>query len=203
MWATEAGFHNAHAKSGMPPTSERRAAVYVLRTVLEHFESRIARTYLYELIDIAADPRHTDPNSNFGLLRSDYSRKPAYNGLRNLLRLVGERGRAGLRLLRMDVHGGAHVRHLLLQKADGSYVLALWRLAPVWDRDRRRALTVRAAGEGRASGRRARGGGGSPRFRPLPRTAAAARFRAGPARRTAAAPPDHARDHLVTLTSTW
>jgi len=45
----------------------------------------------------------------------------------------------------MDVHGaGAQVRHLLLQKADGSYVLALWRLAPVWDRDRRRALTVPA-----------------------------------------------------------
>jgi hypothetical protein len=147
VWATEAGFHNAvHAKSGMPPTSESAAAVYVLRTVLEHFEGRIARTYLYELIDIAADPRHTDPNSNFGLLRSDYSRKPAFNGLKNLLRLVGdERGRAGLRPLRMDVHGaGAQVRHLLLQKADGSYVLALWRLAPVWDRDRRRALTVPA-----------------------------------------------------------
>jgi hypothetical protein len=147
VWATEAGFHNAvHAKAGMPPTSEAAAAVYVLRTVLEHFESRIARTYLYELIDIHADPRHTDPNSNFGLLRSDYSRKPAYNALKNLLRLVGdERGRSGRRPLRMDVHGaGAQVRHLLLQKADGSYVLALWRLAPVWDRDRRRALTVPA-----------------------------------------------------------
>ena len=145
VWATEAGFHNAvHARDGMPPTSEAAAAVYVLRTVLEHFENRIGRTYLYEAIDIAADPRHTNPNANFGLLRSDYSRKPAYTALKNLLALAGDdQRRSSLRPLRVEVgRPGSGVRRLLLQKADGTYVLALWRLTSVWDRDHRHALTV-------------------------------------------------------------
>jgi len=144
LWATEAGFHNAvHARSGMPPASEAAAAVYTLRTVLEHFEDGIARTYLYELIDTKADPRRRDPNANFGLLRSDYSRKPAFTGLRNLLRLVGGGRPRALRPLSVRVRSPrAPVRHLLLQRADGTYVLALWRLSSVWDRDRRRPLRV-------------------------------------------------------------
>ena len=145
VWATEAGFHNAvHARSGMPPTSEAAAAVYTLRTVLEHFEDGIARTYLYELVDTKADPRRRDPDANFGLLRSDYSRKPAFTGLRNLLRLVGGGGRPrALRPLSVRVESPrTQVRHLLLQRADGTYVLALWRVSSVWDRDRRRPLRV-------------------------------------------------------------
>jgi hypothetical protein len=145
IWATEAGFHNAvNARDGMPPASEAAAAVYTLRTVLEHFESRIARTYLYELVDTVPDPRHTNPNANFGLLRNDYSRKPAYNALKNLLALAGDdRRRSALRPLPLEIgRPGMGIRRLLLQKADGTYVLALWRLASVWDRDRRHPLKV-------------------------------------------------------------
>jgi hypothetical protein len=144
LWATEAGFHNAvHATAGMPPASERAAAVYVLRTVLEHFKSRIRRTYLYELVDIYPDPKAETPNSNFGLLRYDYSRKPAYTALKNLLALVYDNGaRARLRPLPLRVSGEA--RRLVLQKADGSYLVVLWRLSSVWDRDRRRELRVPA-----------------------------------------------------------
>ena len=162
VWATEAGFHNAlrSSSSDQAPVSEAAGAVYLLRTFLEHFRSGIRRTYAYELVDEKPDPSGRDAEQHFGLLRNDFSRKPAYNALRNLLTVVGrEGGRPSLRPLRIRLAGSkGDVRRLVLQKADGSYVVALWRLASVWDRDRRRALhvpsrslTVRVPGARRVS----------------------------------------------------
>jgi len=145
VWATEAGFHNAlRAVDGQPPVSERAGAVYLLRTFLEHFRDGIGRTYAYELIDEKPDRGATDPEQHFGLLRHDFTPKPAYSALKNLLAVVG-RGerRSPLRPLRIDMPGPeGDVRRLVLQKPDGTYVVALWRLASVWDADRRRPLPV-------------------------------------------------------------
>jgi hypothetical protein len=149
VWATEAGFHNAmrapRGGGNQAPVSEAAGAVYMLRTFLEHFREGIRRTYAYELLDEKPDPRGRDPEQHFGLLRHDFSRKPAFVALRNLLTVVGrERGRPRLRPLRIDVAGPkGDVRQLVLQKADGTYVVALWRLASVWDRDKRRPLHVK------------------------------------------------------------
>jgi len=147
VWATEAGFHNAlRARDGQPPVSERAGAVYLLRTFLEHFRSGIDRTYAYELIDEKSDRGAADPEQHFGLLSNDFTPKPAFTALKNLLSLVG-RGdrRSPLRPLRIEMAGAqGQVRRLVLQKPDGSYVVALWRLASVWDADRRRPLRVAA-----------------------------------------------------------
>lgn len=146
VWATEAGFHNAMRapRTDQAPVSEAAGAVYMLRTFLEHFRDGIRRTYAYELLDEQPDPRGREAEQHFGLLRHDFSRKPAYVALRNMLAVVGpEGGRPSLRPLRIDMAGRkGDVRSLVLQKADGSYVVALWRLASVWDRDRRHALHV-------------------------------------------------------------
>jgi hypothetical protein len=146
VWATEAGFHNAmrSPKTDQAPVSEAAGAVYMLRTFLEHFGDGIRRTYAYELLDEKPDLRGRDAEQHFGLLRHDFSRKPAYIALRNMLAVVGRKeGRPSLRPLRVDMAGAnGDVRRLVLQKADGSYVVALWRLASVWDRDRRHALHV-------------------------------------------------------------
>ena len=149
VWATEAGFHNAlRDRTNQPAVSEHAGAVYLVRTFLEHFRSGINRTYAYELIDEKPEPRGRDAEQHFGLLRNDFSRKPAFNALRNLLTLVG-RGdkRPRLRPLALEVLGAAgDVRRLVLQKADGSYLVALWRTASVWDTDRRRPEAVAPAG---------------------------------------------------------
>ena len=146
IWATEAGYHNAlkHRTDGQAPVSEHAGAVYLLRTFLEHFHDGIRRTYAYELIDELPEPRRRDPEQHFGLLRNDYSPKPAYRALRNLLTLVGHEGRRPrLRPLRLSVSGaGPDVRRLVLQKADGTYLIALWRTASIWDTSRRRGLRV-------------------------------------------------------------
>jgi hypothetical protein len=145
VWATEAGFHNAlRATRDQPPISEAGAAVYLLRTFLEHFKGGINRTYVYELIDEKPDPRLTDPEQHFGLLRQDFSPKPAFKALRNLLTLVGRSDeRVRPRPLRLTVSSRHHgVRQLVLRKADGTYLVALWRLDSVWDIERRRPLGV-------------------------------------------------------------
>jgi hypothetical protein len=145
VWATEAGFHNAtRAAGGQPPVSEQAGAVYLLRTFLEHFASGIERTYAYELVDQFPDPARRTADHHFGLLRYDFSPKPAFTALRNLLALVGPAGgRPPMRPLRMTVSGDrGQVRRLVLQRSDGTYLVALWRLASVWDREERRALPV-------------------------------------------------------------
>jgi hypothetical protein len=147
VWATEAGFHNAlRATTGQPPVPEHVGAVYLLRTFLEHFRSGIARTYAYELVDEKPESALMDPEQHFGLLRHDFTPKPAFTALKNLLTLVGPIGeRPQLRPLSLSMsRAGSEVRRLVLQKADGTYVVALWRLASMWDRDRRRALSVGA-----------------------------------------------------------
>ncbi len=148
VWATEAGFHNAlRATTGQPPVSEAAGAVYILRTFLEHFRSGIARTYAYELVDEKPERALRDPEQHFGLLRHDMTRKPAFNALKNLLTIVGRDDRAPrLRAIHLGISAprGIDVRRLVLRKADGTYLVALWRLRSSWDRDRRRALRVPA-----------------------------------------------------------
>jgi hypothetical protein len=150
VWATEAGFNNALHETdagAQPAVSETAAAVYDLRTLLEHFKSGVARTYLYELIDEKPDPGLADSQQHYGLLRNDFSPKPAFTAIRNLLSLVGHGApRAGLRPLRLNVTGDAgQIRRLVLQKADGTYVIALWRLTSAWSVTHRRAIGVRPA----------------------------------------------------------
>jgi hypothetical protein len=147
VWATEVGFHNAmhsHSVDNQAPVSERTAAIYLLRTFFEQFRAGIRRTFAYELIDEKPDPRGRDPEQHFGLLRNDYSRKPAFNALRNLLAVIGRDRRSGRPVpLRIQIsRDDRDVRRLVLQKADGSYVVALWRLSSVWDIKRRKALNV-------------------------------------------------------------
>jgi hypothetical protein len=141
--ATEAGFHTSPQamRPGQPPTDEATAAVYTVRTVLEHYLSGIPRTYVYELVDELDDPAR--PEANFGLLRHDFSRKPAFTALKNLLAMAGVAGPATVTPLRFRVTGDTDdLRELALQQADRTYLLVLWRTASVWDRDERRPLSV-------------------------------------------------------------
>ena len=143
VWATEAGFQTAvRSRDGQPPVSEKAGAVYLLRTFLEHFISGVRRTYAYELLDESAEPALRKSEQHFGLLRHDFSPKPAYTALRNLLALMGpDQARSGrLRNVRLGLPGRASgVRRLVLQRADGTVLVALWRLDSVWNRTTRRA----------------------------------------------------------------
>jgi hypothetical protein len=144
--ATEAGYHNAVvARGNHPAVSETTAGAYVPRLYLDFFRSGIERTFLYELVDEWSDPARLKRDSNFGMLRNDFSPKPAYRSLKALMQLTTPSGRVGrLAPLRVAVDGPSDVRWQLLQTAPGRYAVALWREVRVWDQNRRASLRVLA-----------------------------------------------------------
>jgi hypothetical protein len=141
--ATEAGFHTSPAavNQDQPAADEPTAAVYTLRTVLEHFASGIERTYVYELLDQRDDPLHS--KANFGLLRTDFSPKPAFTALQRLLGMIGTGAPVQRAPLAFRLSGApGDLRSLVLQQDARRHALVIWRTASVWDRDAKRPLTV-------------------------------------------------------------
>lgn len=128
--ATETGYHNAlHASTGQPSVDEATAAAYVPSLFLEAFRQGIRRTFLYELADEKPDPAGRDPEQHFGLVRTDFSRKPAFTALAGLLRAIGTGvPRHGPERLDYRLVGADRsIRRLLFQRGDRSFALALWR----------------------------------------------------------------------------
>jgi hypothetical protein len=141
---TETGYHNAlSATIGQPPASEQAAAVYMPRLLLTAFGAGVRRTFIYELLDEKPEPRLADPEQHFGLLRNDFSPKPAFTAVKTLIAVMRSRapsrpGRALAWTLAVD--GDEAVEHITLVRRDGARVIALWRPVSVWDRDARRAV---------------------------------------------------------------
>jgi hypothetical protein len=138
-FTTETGYHTAlnyvSGSEAFLPIMEETQAVYMPRVFLEHFRRGVARTYSYELLDQFSDPGLEERESNFGLLRNDLSKKPAFDALRNMIAVLRDSG-SGFTPGSLDysLEGNEEkLRQVLLQKSDGSYYLALWRATSVWD----------------------------------------------------------------------
>jgi hypothetical protein len=137
---TETGYHNGvNGTVGHLPTSELASGVYMPRLFLENFRRGLVRSYAYELLDQRDDPSKTDIEAAFGLLRNDFSKKPAAVAVERLIGLLSDRG-AGFEPtgLAYRLEGApATARQLLLQKRDGSFDLVLWNAVSVWDPEQR------------------------------------------------------------------
>ncbi len=146
MIATEVGYSTGSAKSDRP-VSETVQGSYIPRLFLESFDQGTFRTFSYELIDQKANPN--DAESNFGLLRSDGSPKPAYNALKNLISVLSEPApqldtaqtnnviqtlpiaTPNLGALNYAFSGETqNLHHTLLQKSNGDFYLVLWLEVP-------------------------------------------------------------------------
>jgi hypothetical protein len=141
---TETGYHNAlHATTGQPPTSERAAAVYLPRLLVTAFGAGVRRTFIYELLDEKPDPGLLDPEQHFGLLRQDFTPKPAYTAVQTLIRVLRASKRSRVPApARLRVSAEGTVDRVTLERRDGSQVTALWRPVSVWDQDERQPTTV-------------------------------------------------------------
>lgn len=127
---TEAGYHNADAEHGVP---EAVAAAYLPRLLLRHFDAGIERTFVYELLDEWDEPENRE--ANFGLVRFDGSKKPAFIALQNLLELLGDPGRTfapGSLAFTLSPAPDT-LEYTLLQKRSGDFYLALWDGAAMFD----------------------------------------------------------------------
>lgn len=117
--------------TGTPYTvPESVTASYIPRTLLLAFQHGYDKTFFYQLIDDPTSPQ------GYGLLRTDFSEKPGFTALKNMLSLLSDPGGSSFTpgTLPFSILGGdSNVQHLLLQKSDGSYWLALWLEEPSWD----------------------------------------------------------------------
>ncbi|WP_323791352.1 hypothetical protein [Nocardioides sp.] len=142
---TEAGYHNAtNTTSGHNPVNENVSATYLPRMLAEHALAGTKRLYTYELLDGGTDTSRRDIEAHFGLLRTDFSPKPAYTAMKNMLAVLDdteERFTPGS--LSYNVSGGgSELRQLLTQRSDGTYVLLLWRDVSVWSNGSRSEIDV-------------------------------------------------------------
>ncbi|MGB3681943.1 MAG: hypothetical protein WA990_05600 [Rubrobacteraceae bacterium] len=145
LMATETGYHTAANWNGPHSgVSEKAMGKYTSRLALEYFNRNIAKTYTYELIDQKPDPKGTDREENFGLLRNDGTEKPAYRALKNLIYLLEDPGpRFKPDSLNYSLGGDLkNVRRTLLQKRDGTFYLVLWQEASSYDPSAGRDISV-------------------------------------------------------------
>ena len=123
---TETGYMTNETKPYDVP--EDFQAAYLLRTLMEMQNAGMVRTYIYEFVDEASSP-------DYGIVRADLTPKPAYTGLKNLIQVLEDKGpRFTPGTLDYSLQGvGPEVHHLLMQKRDGTFYLALWIEQPGYD----------------------------------------------------------------------
>jgi len=145
--ATETGYHNYMQNTSTHlPASESVAGVYYPRLVLEYWKRGMSNVFSYQLLDNR--PGMTgivqDRESYFGLIRNDWSRKPAYTAMANFQSLINDPGGSfsPAPLSYSVTGGGSDLKQVLVAKRDGSHVLFLWRDVAIWDPKAERNLSV-------------------------------------------------------------
>ncbi len=137
---TETGYHNGvKGTEGHQPCSEKATGVYMPRLFLENFRRGIARSFSYEFMDQRNDSSKTDIEAAFGLLRNDFSKKPAAVATERLIGLLADKGsKFSPASLDYSVSGApSTAQQLLLQKRDGSFYLVMWNRVSVWNTSNR------------------------------------------------------------------
>jgi len=160
---TESGYHNAVGANltlgGVQPAiDEATGAKYFPRHFAEYWNAGVVRTFSYEFLNEFADET-TNAEANFGLVRRDFSPKPAYIALQNLIGMLGEaKWNAATkswdkpapnfspRALDFDLSGDTKdVHSTLLEKADGTFYLLLWREVSSYDTQKQTPIQNAAA----------------------------------------------------------
>jgi len=96
-------------------------------------QPKIARTYLYELLDEGTD--YSNSEFAFGLVHADrVTVKPAFTGMANLISILQDPGSSFTPTsLEYTLTGAPSTVHRsLLQKRNGDYYVLLWNEVSVW-----------------------------------------------------------------------
>jgi hypothetical protein len=100
--------------------SDSVIAKYIARTLFGHLSMGVMRTYLYEFVDEVGSP-------GYGLVQSDFTPKPAYTELQNLISLFNDSAFSTPGKLDYSISGSTtNLYHQLFQKKDGTWLIAFW-----------------------------------------------------------------------------
>ncbi|MFC7538727.1 carbohydrate-binding domain-containing protein [Siccirubricoccus deserti] len=126
--------------------TEEVQAKFDLNLLLDAAKGGVARTYLYELLDNGLSPTTTIEGS-LGLFHSDGTPKQAATAIHNLGVILEDSAANASSFttsaLDVSVDGLSDTgRTLLMQKADGSYSLAIWAEPDIWNEQSRTAISA-------------------------------------------------------------
>ena len=140
VMTTETGYFNDPQKQDSVP--EEIAGKYLTRLLFEQALHGIERTYIYELADLGG--KHGSGDGTFGLVHADFSPKPGFTAVKNVLQLLSDPG-PSFRAAKLefalsgDLNG---VDHMLLEKRNGTFYLAIWIEEPGYDVNAKKVLPV-------------------------------------------------------------
>lgn len=124
--ATETGYTD----DSQSPTSvpDAIAARYVIRTIFEHWNAGVERTYFYEFLDSG-----TQSDSGFGFVDVAMKPKPAYLAVKSLLNYLRAPETAMPLALHYRLRDGHDVHQTIVRRGNGVWVFALWLEVTDWD----------------------------------------------------------------------
>lgn len=139
---TEFGWWTLPQGGGVP---EDVHAKYTLNYFFDAILQGVHRSYFYELNDEYYDPNGTTIEDHFGLFQANGTPKKAANALYFMTRLLADptpTAHPGSLPLTVSTSNGANVSKLLMQRGDGTYILALWQDAWIWDVNSNQRVSV-------------------------------------------------------------
>jgi hypothetical protein len=136
LWNTEHGYVNG-VGNNWPTTNswvdEETAGDYLIRmTLWAKFFKGITRSFSYELFDEAGKDL---AQGHFGLVRADGTPKTSYLTIRNFMNRLTDNGSgtAPTSVGYTYTTSGTDVKVAPISRRDGSFDLAVWRAASIWD----------------------------------------------------------------------
>ena len=142
VWATETGYHVSTLLNQPFDISPAASAKYIPRLLMDDYTAGVQKTFLYELANDNVDPTNSNAENNLGLVNTDFTLRPAGAAVKNLISLLGDTTAGAAGSLDYTITGGnSYLRHMLLQRADGKFILALWQDVSVFDKSTNGDLT--------------------------------------------------------------
>ena len=141
LWITETGYEEETDGDRNKYFVTRKAkAKYLPRIYANYYlQERIEKTFLFELLNA------TQEGTSFGILDTDLNPTPAYYAIKNMISLLEEATwnqktqswkypNFQPNFLDYTLEGNnTDIRHLLLQKSDGTFYLLIWQEVYVYD----------------------------------------------------------------------
>jgi hypothetical protein len=144
VWFTEWGFHTCACSGPHPGVSESVQSTYLVRGFADNYLQGVVGSVPYEFLDEYYDT-NTWGENYFGIIRRDYTPKPAFGALQRLTSEVNDSSSSFTPIpadLTVSAPQGVAVKSLVLQKMNGRMVILLWRPDSIWDPSTRQAISV-------------------------------------------------------------
>jgi len=118
IWLTELGWTTCYV-------DEQTKASYMMRTLVNYAGMGVDKVFYYNLYDEHYST--TDPESNYGLLANDFTKKPAYSYYKTFLNVFGQATSevTGVTSVTCSAPGSLEAHSFALQ--DGGMAMAVWK----------------------------------------------------------------------------